>query len=245
MAEAVKGKLFLVGITTFPSRIDDPIWNDIKVAVNPPLTINEMIALKNDLFPPLGFVPSTTIFKLEVDDIPANLIKDEDSSNHASTMFNENTNDITLWFKENLLVMPIPWNLEHPHDIPPNASSTFIDYVDSFRTRGFKVWDIQNKQHANTYIELRSRSTSDSTLISGRADFIITTLSVTTAQYLNELLCVIEHLQKLVGFLVLSNGQCRAFKATRNENSDCVYEQNDMFHLAHIVDMLENILNSN
>ena len=66
MAEAVKGKLFLVGITTFPSRIDDPIWNDIKVAVNPPLTINEMIALKNDLFPPLGNYCFLRVIKFSV-----------------------------------------------------------------------------------------------------------------------------------------------------------------------------------
>ena len=52
MAQAVKEKLALVGITKFPSRNDDPIWTDVRTAVNPALTVQEMIDLKNDLFPP-------------------------------------------------------------------------------------------------------------------------------------------------------------------------------------------------
>ncbi len=54
MAQAVKEKLAVVGIRTFPSRIDDPIWTDIRSAVHPALNIQEMIELKNDLFPPIG-----------------------------------------------------------------------------------------------------------------------------------------------------------------------------------------------
>jgi len=52
MAQVVKEKLALVGITKFSSRIDDPIGTDIRTAVNPALTVQEMIDLKNDLFPP-------------------------------------------------------------------------------------------------------------------------------------------------------------------------------------------------
>ena len=52
MSQAVKEKLALVAITSFPARINDPLWNDIKTSVNPPLTLQEMIVLKNELFPP-------------------------------------------------------------------------------------------------------------------------------------------------------------------------------------------------
>lgn len=184
-------------------------------------------------------------------------------------MFNIDTNEIELWFKTNL-VMPIAWNLDHDNDVPPGASSEFSDYKNHFKARGYKVWDIQNKQHATTYLELTSRLTGASTLISGRADYLISFESITKAQYLNQMLCVVEiqskeneelcimqmlvyllilmntkNLEKLVGFLVLTNGQCRAFKASRSEDGDCVYEQNDLFHVAYIVDIFENILNGN
>jgi hypothetical protein len=54
MAAFVKEKLALVGITIFPNRYDDPIWNDIMTAVDPALTLQEMVLLMNDLFPPTG-----------------------------------------------------------------------------------------------------------------------------------------------------------------------------------------------
>ena len=54
MAQAVKDKLAAVGLITFPTRIDDPIWNQIATAVVPPLTLVEVIELKNDLFPAAG-----------------------------------------------------------------------------------------------------------------------------------------------------------------------------------------------
>ena len=43
MADAVKAKLAGVGITRFPIIIDDPIWSDIKNAVTPPLSVQEIM----------------------------------------------------------------------------------------------------------------------------------------------------------------------------------------------------------
>ena len=47
---AVKEKLATVGITIFPTRVDDPLWDEIRQSVTPPLTLLEMIALKNESF---------------------------------------------------------------------------------------------------------------------------------------------------------------------------------------------------
>ena len=48
----VKEKLATVGITIFPTRVDDPLWDEIRQSVTPPLTLLEMIALKNESFFP-------------------------------------------------------------------------------------------------------------------------------------------------------------------------------------------------
>lgn len=72
-----------------------------------------------------GFIPLTTVFNLEIADlIPECLLKEEDKSNHASTMFNEPTFDVGTWFKTHL-VMPLQWDLHHPDDVPADASNSF------------------------------------------------------------------------------------------------------------------------
>ena len=48
---AVKEKLATVGITIFPKRVDDPLWDEIRQSVTPSLTLQEMIALKNESAP--------------------------------------------------------------------------------------------------------------------------------------------------------------------------------------------------
>jgi hypothetical protein len=215
------------------------------------------------------FIPLITTFNLTVDfPIPDCLLKEEDKSNHASTMFNEAAFDVGDWFTSNL-VSPLEWILEHPDDIPFGASNTFefLLYCEKFRCFGLKLWDIQNKQHATSYLQLTSNMDGKTTLIAGRADFLVTHANVTMANYLNEMLCVIEiqskasevdcelqmlvyllilmntkHLKKLVGFLVYKNGQCRAFKASRDIGSNCVYEMNELFHVSYIADILKSIL---
>ena len=63
MAQSVKEKLSKVGITNFPTQIDDPIWIEIRQSEAPPLTLQEMIVLKNDSFLPPGN-PVNFIFEL-------------------------------------------------------------------------------------------------------------------------------------------------------------------------------------
>ena len=55
-AEAVKEKLAVVGITRFPNNSNDLLWNDIKLAVDPPLTIQELIDLKNYIYRSVGML---------------------------------------------------------------------------------------------------------------------------------------------------------------------------------------------
>jgi len=216
-----------------------------------------------------AFIPSTTTFKLAVETIPDSLLHgEEDESNHASTMFNSDTAVVKQWFRNNL-VMPRDWELEHPNDIPAGASNKFDYHVyrSAFANAGFKLWDIQNKIHATSYIELTTvNEPSQSALIGGRADYLVTRIDANKANYLSKILCIIEvqskekedlcelqmqvyllilmntkHLRALVGFAVFRNGQCRAFKATRDEGGGCVFEMNDRFHVTYIAQIFEEI----
>jgi hypothetical protein len=89
----------------------------------------------------------------------------------------------------------------------------------------------------------------------------------TAVNYLHSILCVIEiqskediqkcelqmqvyllilmntkNLPALVGFLIFKDGNCRAFKATRDESGGCLFEMNDLFHVCHIAEVMCNIL---
>ena len=52
MAQALKEKLSKVGINDFPTQVYDPLWSEIRQSVTPPLTLQEMIVLKNDIILP-------------------------------------------------------------------------------------------------------------------------------------------------------------------------------------------------
>jgi hypothetical protein len=217
-----------------------------------------------------AFVPIETIFDIKIENFPDFLRPDgddDDSSVHASTMFNTDTRSRSQWFKETL-VTPRAWELAHPNDVPMGATHLFSDYISSFV--GFRVWDIQNRQHATSY--LRVSSVQDPlvfSIIGGRADYVVTSATSTLANYLNTILCVIEiqskenenlcelqmlvyllilmntkHLPFLVGFLVRTDGQCRAFKATRDEFGGCIFEMNDLFHVSYIATIFNNILST-
>jgi hypothetical protein len=180
-------------------------------------------------------------------------------------MFDNNPEGVS-WFRENL-VMPREWELEHPHDILPNSSNKLPDYFHALCSLGYKEWKIENKQHATSYLKVTSQSTDDYITIGGRADYLITKNTVTAAEYLNKILCVIEleskqdvelcqlqmqiyllilmntkHLPALVGFLVFNNGQCQAFKATRDEFGGCIFEMNDRFHVCYLWNVMVKVL---
>ena len=53
-----------------------------------------------------------------------------------------------------------------------------------------------------------------------------------------------KHLPAVVGFLVLDNGQCRAFKSTRDESGGCLFEMNDLFHVGYIAQVMDNVIKS-
>lgn len=192
---------------------------------------------------------------------------DDDSSIHASTMFNADTDLRKGWCLKNL-VRPIEWNLQHPHDML-SPSHRFEHFMEQFQPLGYKVWDIQNKQHATSY--LRLKSANDPTKwcdIAGRADFLLTPLDATRADYLSRIVGVVEiqskdaidlceyqllvymlilmtkHLPCLIAFLVQKNGQCRAFKATRGADGECIYEMNSVFHVSYIAHIFNDIAQS-
>jgi hypothetical protein len=135
---------------------------------------------------------------------------------------------------------------KHPNDIPLGANHDFKAYKDMIGVH-YRLWDIQNRQHTTSYLKIDSASDpSVFSIVGGRADFIITPLTSTNADYLSTMLCVIEiqtkdeikqtneklydlqmlvyllilmntrHLPYLVGFLVRKDGPCRAYKATRD-----------------------------
>jgi hypothetical protein len=201
-----------------------------------------------------------------VRDIPFELLPvEEDKSYHASTMFE---NPIaTEWFCENL-VKPQEWELDHPNDVPPDKPNHFNDYINEIRSLGYKVWNIGNKQHATSYLKVISETDNNKFItIAGRADFLITKKDVTIAEYLHKVLCVIEiqsktnqelcelqmqaylsilmntkHLLALAGFLIFNNGQCRAYKAFRDGMGDCLFEMNDLFHIAYLPNIMDDVL---
>jgi hypothetical protein len=181
-------------------------------------------------------------------------------------MFNDKSEDIGLWFRARL-ISPVPWDLAHPVDYPFDASHKFEAHKHKFVAYRYKVWDIQNSLHATSYLQLTSSLNGVTTLIGGRADFLITRDDKTKADYLDQILCVIEiqskasvdicelqmlsyllilmntkHLRWLIGFLIFDDGRCRAFKASRDVDGNCVYEMNERFHVHHIADVFHSIV---
>ena len=192
---------------------------------------------------------------------------DENSSNHASTIFKRENDDVRLWFRS-VVVAPVLWELDHPLD-NAGLSNSVQDYFETF-PQEYKIWDIQQGDKATQRITFYD-GTRRSVTISGRADFLVTKrwldeYPVTLANYLENALCVIEvqskpdevqceyqileylysmmncqGLDNLIGILVFTNCQCKAYRATR-EDGDVVYEENDRFHVSHIAKIFVNLL---
>ena len=40
----------------------------------------------------------------------------------------------------------------------------------------------------------------------------------------------------------MNNGQCRAYKATRDETGGCMFEMNDTFHVTYIAQVMDSVL---
>lgn len=213
------------------------------------------------------YKPTTAILSISVPSIPEGLIpEDKDKSCHASPMFS-NEPDAINWFEDNLVKVK-EWALDHSIDVPPNATHRFTDQIEVFERMGYKVWNINNNQHATSYIKVISEANANHVItIAGRADYLVTKADVTKSEYQHKTLCVIEiqskpdtklcelqmqvyllilmntkNLLALVGFLVLDDGQCRAFKATRDEAGGCMFEMNDTFHVTFIAEVMHKVL---
>jgi len=157
-----------------------------------------------------------------------------------------------------LFVLP-PNLLEITGTIDEGVSHEFTAYLNDIIDNGFKVWDVQNNQHSTGYLRVKSSSEDTTADFSGRADYYVTTGDATKSDYhtSGKLLCVVEvqsklntvhcelqmlayllilmntkGLQFLWGALIQSDGNCRMFKATRNDGN-CVYEQDGLFHVSH------------
>lgn len=88
------------------------------------------------------------------------------------------------WFQTNL-VLPLEWEFEHPNDVPQHASNRFISYEAAFLRLGYKIWKIENKQHATSYLKVvSSHDDNKYIVIAGKADYLITKTDVTVEDYL-------------------------------------------------------------
>lgn len=211
-----------------------------------------------------AFAPARPIvLTVEVPNIPDGLIFNDTQSNAASNMFS--TEEIRAWFRETL-INPEIFEFVHPEDtIIMGSSLNFVDYITEIQNEGFKVWDTQNNQDANVRLQLRAPDGNRKIVISGRPDFIVSAGDSSLADYLYKTYCIVEvqskddeelcelqlmaylyifmnklGLAKVVGFLIYRNGLVRAYRASRNP--DIVYEENDTFHICHIVNVFSQII---
>lgn len=181
-------------------------------------------------------------------------------------MFNNDPqNELRVWL-QTYLVNPIHWDCPHPVDFPPDRSRRFQDYIADFEELGYRVRDINRPVgNASSFLTLIRQTDGKKTNISGRADYVVCTNDCTPSDFMYKAVCVIviqsnddiercelqiltylfllmntKGLSKLVGFLVLRDGNCRAYKATR-ENGNCMYEENDLFHVSYIAEVFASI----
>jgi len=191
--------------------------------------------------------------------------KHTNGSIHASSMFNGDDGTIEAWFRLNI-VDPQPWVCPHPDDAFPSVSRRFQDYIPDIERYRLKVWDIQNNHNSTGYLSIRD-NVGQSILLSGRADFLLTDSRETTASFMFRTLVIIEiqskpsedncdrqmiaymflmmntkALPSVYGFVVYSDGRCRAFKASRDAGGNCVYEQNDCFYICHLATVIGDLL---
>jgi hypothetical protein len=101
-----------------------------------------------------------------------------------------------------------------------------------------------------------------------QADYLITRRDATKATIYRDIVCVVEIQSKrdrelcemqnltymlllmntkglpwILGILVYEDGTCRAYKAIRN-GANCVYSTNDLFHLSHIDEVLQFLVDT-
>ena len=186
---------------------------------------------------------------------------------HASSLFNrDNDQVLEHWFTQNL-VQTQDWVCWHPHDFPMDVSRNFVDYIHELEASGLRVWDVKNDIRATGYLNLTSPD-GRLVVLTGRGDYLLTSNEATEADYLWRINCIVEiqsqqdeHIRRcelqlqlyllilmntrglanLLGFLVQDNGMCRAYRA-RRDGRNCIYEENDEFHVCHIAAVVEHLM---
>jgi len=173
--------------------------------------------------------------------------------------------ELTHWFKRHL-VSVVEWECEHPDNPVADCSRKFVDYIPRIVALNLKVFDVQMKQRAYMYLDIID-SNGIKFAYAGRADYIISSARASRTTCLSEAICVVEiqskdneqlcelqlqsymlilmntqRLRGLLGFLVLNNGNCRVYRASRSEDGDCIYEENDVFHVCFIADVIQSLL---
>ena len=110
-------------------------------------------------------------------------------SAHCSQIFGNTA--VREWFHREA-VRPIPWDIEAPGDLDPNASCDFEDYIESIHQKlKLKVIPIEQSNYANGHLDIMSRDKMYRTTLSGRADYMIVPLNCTKSDFLYRLVCAI------------------------------------------------------
>lgn len=202
---------------------------------------------------------------VQVHEIPEGLIEDENKSNSASTMFSSEV--VKVWFRNLINAADLDFNHPEESDNDPQAPRNFDAYIPRFQSDGFKVWDVQSRLDANTSLVLECNGRC--VTISGRPDFLICDGNSVKGNFLSytrgivevqsnpdEELCELQlmvymyvymnkyYLDQVVGFLVYTDGQVRAYKASRDPHS-IMYEENDRFDVQHIDDVFRQLIANN
>ena len=194
----------------------------------------------------------------------------ENGSVHASSVFNHDEDGtLRVWFQQRLLNIGIWEDCPHPPDvaiIAPDARHNFRHYIQEIEALDLKVWSIESDRGSNMYLNLHD-SHGRLVVLAGRPDYLISASATTRANFLENTKCVIEvqsqenldrceyqiqlyllilmnirGLTNVYGFLVRLDGNCRAYRAFRGAEGDCMYEENDVFHVSHLANVIRMLL---
>ena len=209
-----------------------------------------------------AFSPRAPItYTVQVQRIPDSLNFNSTKSNNASNIFV--AEDLKDWFRA--LINSIDFDFIRPNHEIINESRAFEDYISNIIQEGFTVWNTQGGADANIRLELQDPD-GRKAVLSGRPDFIISNGNASLGTYLHKTQCIVEveskddaeacrlqmmaylyifmnklGLDKVCGLLIFRNGLVQAYRASRGP--DIVYEENDTFHISHIVNVLSQIVN--
>lgn len=170
---------------------------------------------------------------------------------------------------------PQEWSIPHPMN-QNGPSNDFRDYLTTFDSK-YKIWCIENDNEANIRLNLFVRNGKSIIISGRSDFLITPTftpsgLKVSKVNRLSHIHCVIEiqshpdtaacehqmlaylyllmnakGMHSLIGFLVYSDGDVRAYRATRTAPtlggvSGCVYEENDRFHVSNIAQVFSQLM---